>query len=323
MLEVKDLAVEVTTARGKLALLERVDFRLEAGRTLGIVGESGSGKSMLALAIMGLLPPGLRPRGSVRLQGQELLTRSEGELCAIRGNRIGMIFQEPMTALNPAMSIGDQIAEGLRWHQGFSRRVARRRALDLLQRVGIPEARRRLDDFPHQLSGGQRQRVGIAIALACEPELLIADEPTTALDVTVQAQILDLLAELVEEMHMGLIIISHDLGVIAEIADETLVIYAGMPLELGPSEMIFAGPMHPYTRGLLEAIPGGAGERAVRGTRLETIPGTIPEPGRWPPGCRFAGRCAYEIPACNDAVPAWYRLEGSQPARCIRLEELP
>ena len=323
MLEVANLSVRIGTPNGELALVERVDFRLEVGRTLGIVGESGSGKSMLALAIMGLLPPGARADGSIRLQGQELLSLSERELCRIRGNRIGMIFQEPMTALNPAMSIGDQIAEGLTWHEGLARRAARERALNLLQRVGIPEAKRRLDDFPHQLSGGQRQRVGIAIALACRPQLLIADEPTTALDVTVQAQILDLLADLVEEMGMGLILISHDLGVIAEAADDTLVMYAGMPVETGSSEQLFARPLHPYTRGLLSAMPGRQGPLAEEGARLQTIPGVVPEPGRRPPGCRFAGRCSYEIPACNEAVPGWYRLGGSQPARCIRLEELP
>lgn len=323
MLEVKDLAVRIGAPPTELALLERVSFRLEAGRTLGIVGESGSGKSVLALAIMGLLPAGLRASGSVGLQGQELLTLSEKELCRIRGNRIGMIFQEPMTALNPAMSVGDQIAEGLEWHQGLSRRAARARALDLLQRVGIPEAKRRLDDFPHQLSGGQRQRVGIAIALACGPQLLIADEPTTALDVTVQAQILDLLADLVAEMDMGLILISHDLGVIAETADETLVIYAGVPLEFGTSRVLFQKPLHPYTRGLLSSMPGGRGGRRARGVRLPTIAGVVPEPGRRPPGCRFAGRCPYEVAACNAALPDWHRLEGSQPARCIRLKELP
>jgi len=323
MLEVANLSVRIGTPNGELALVERVDFRLEVGRTLGIVGESGSGKSMLALAIMGLLPPGARADGSIRLQGQELLSLSERELCRIRGNRIGMIFQEPMTALNPAMSIGDQIAEGLTWHEGLARRAARERALNLLQRVGIPEAKRRLDDFPHQLSGGQRQRVGIAIALACRPQLLIADEPTTALDVTVQAQILDLLADLVEEMGMGLILISHDLGVIAEAADDTLVMYAGMPVETGSSEQLFARPLHPYTRGLLSAMPGRQGPLAEEGARLQTIPGVVPEPGRRPPGCRFAGRCSYEIPACNEAVPGWYRLGNSQPARCIRLEELP
>ena len=323
MLEVRDLSVRIGTPLGDLSLVERTDFILEAGRTLGIVGESGSGKSMLALAIMGLLPPSARTTGSIKLQGQELLSLTERELCRIRGNQIGMIFQEPMTALNPAMSIGDQIAEGLMWHEGLGRRAARQRALDLLQRVGISDARRRLDAFPHQLSGGQRQRVGIAIALACRPRLLIADEPTTALDVTVQALILDLLAELVAEMGMGLILISHDLGVIAETADDTLVMYAGMPVEMGSSEELFSKPMHPYTRGLFEAMPGRQGPLAGKGARLQTIPGVVPEPGRRPPGCRFAGRCPYEIAACNAAVPEWSRLGQSQPARCIRLEDLP
>ncbi|MDF2097236.1 ABC transporter ATP-binding protein [Aquibaculum arenosum] len=323
MLEVRNLSVGIATPSGPLALVEEVDFRLEAGRTLGIVGESGSGKSMLALALMGLLPPAARASGSIRLEGDELIGLPEAALCRIRGKRIGMIFQEPMTALNPAMTVGEQIAEGVQWHENLGRRAARARALDLLQRVGIPEAARRLDDYPHQMSGGQRQRVGIAIALACRPRLLIADEPTTALDVTVQAQILDLLRELVAEMGMGLILISHDLGVIAETADDTLVMYAGMPVETGSSAAIFARPAHPYTRGLFLAMPGHAGVPAGAGQRLQTIPGSVPEPGRRPSGCRFADRCAYVIEACRAAVPPWEPLPGGQQARCIRLEELP
>jgi len=321
MLEVADLAVHVGTPAGPLPLVERVDFRLEAGRTLGVVGESGSGKSMLALALIGLLPPAVRASGSVTLEGRELLGLPEAELCRLRGNRIGMIFQEPMTALNPAMSVGEQIAEGLRWHEGLGRRAARARALALLQRVGIPDAARRLDAYPHQLSGGQRQRIGIAIALACNPKLLIADEPTTALDVTVQAQILDLLRELVAELGMGLILISHDLGVIAEMADETLVVYAGTPVEAAPSTTLFARPGHPYTRGLFQAMPGRAGPVAG-GARLQTIPGTVPEPGRRPPGCRFADRCGFAVPACGAALPDWQPLPGGGQARCIRLEAL-
>jgi len=322
MLEVSDLAVKVGTPAGPLALVERVDFRLEAGRTLGVIGESGSGKSMLALALIGLLPPAVRASGSVTLEGRELLGLPEAELCRLRGNRIGMIFQEPMTALNPAMSVGEQIAEGLRWHEGLGRRAARARALALLQRVGIPDAARRLDAYPHQLSGGQRQRIGIAIALACNPKLLIADEPTTALDVTVQAQILDLLRELVAELGMGLILISHDLGVIAEMADETLVVYAGTPVEAAPSTALFARPGHPYTRGLFLAMPGRAGPVAG-GARLQTIPGTVPEPGRRPPGCRFADRCGFAVPACGAALPDWQPLPDGGQARCIRLEALP
>ncbi|WP_366553927.1 ABC transporter ATP-binding protein [Aquibaculum sediminis] len=323
MLEVRNLSVGIATPSGPLALVEEVDFRLDAGRTLGVVGESGSGKSMLALALMGLLPPAARASGSIRLEGDELIGLPEAALCRIRGKRIGMIFQEPMTALNPAMTVGEQIAEGVQWHENLGRRAARARALDLLQRVGIPEAARRLDDYPHQMSGGQRQRVGIAIALACRPRLLIADEPTTALDVTVQAQILDLLGELVAEMGMGLILISHDLGVIAETADDTLVMYAGMPVETGSSAAIFARPAHPYTRGLFLAMPGHGGVPAGAGQRLQTIPGSVPEPGRRPGGCRFADRCGYVIEACRAAVPPWEALPDGQSARCIRLEELP
>lgn len=320
MLKVDDLAVHIGTPTGALALVQQVSFTLAAGETLGIVGESGSGKSMLSLALMGLLPRAATASGSVELDGQQLIGLPEHELCHIRGNRIGMIFQEPMTALNPAMSCGNQIAEAQRWHQKISKREARAHALELMERVGIPDARRRLDAYPHELSGGQRQRIGIAIALACKPKLLIADEPTTALDVTVQAQILDLLRDLVGEFGMGLIMISHDLGVIAETADRTLVMYAGSPIEYGDTLAVFRAPAHPYTRGLFAAMPG---QGHKQGDRLATIPGTVPDPAHRPAGCAFANRCAHVVAGCAETWPSWSDRPSGQRARCHRLEELP
>jgi len=316
MLAVGDLAITLEAPTGRLEILAPLSFTLEAGRTLGIVGESGSGKSMLALAIMGLLPPSASASGSVRLEGRELIGLSEAELCHVRGNRIGMVFQEPMTALNPAMTVGEQIAEAKRWHLGLSRREARHEALGLMEQVGIPDARRRLDAYPHQLSGGQRQRVGIAIALACRPTLLIADEPTTALDVTVQAQILDLLRGLVGSYGMGLIIISHDLGVIAETADETLVLYAGAAVEQGDTASIFEAPAHPYTRGLFAAVPG----TVPYGSRLQTIPGAVPDPWRRPEGCRFSDRCERAVALCRERSPEWAPAGENRSVRCFRPE---
>ncbi|WOI57527.1 ABC transporter ATP-binding protein [Palleronia sp. LCG004] len=251
MLEIRDLRVSF----GQREVVKGIDLDLARGETLGIVGESGSGKSVLSLATIGLLPRSARATGSIRLDGEELLTMREGELDRIRGRKIGMIFQEPMSALNPAMRVGAQIAEGLRLRRGLSSREARAEALRLLDRVKIPDARARIDSFPHEMSGGQRQRVGIAIALALEPELLIADEPTTALDVTVQADILDILDDLVSDLNLGLIFISHDLGVIARIADRTLVMYRGEEMERGETETILRRPGHPYTRKLLDAMP--------------------------------------------------------------------
>ncbi len=320
MLSVENLGVYVRTAGGRLTLVEDVSFTVPPGRTLGVVGESGSGKSMLSLAVIGLLPGGVETTGRVVLDGEELTGLPESVMCRRRGKSIGMIFQEPMTALNPVMTVGNQIAEGLIWHEGVSRRAARATALDLLNRVGLPDAARRLDDFPHELSGGQRQRVGIAIALACRPRLLIADEPTTALDVTVQAQILDLLRDLVCEFDMGLILVSHDLGVIAEIADDTMVMYAGSPVELGATSSIFAAPAHPYTRGLFKAMPGRKGPVAGR---MATIPGSVPDPADRPAGCRFAPRCPFAVSACTEGFPGWSTVGEGWQARCIRLEDLP
>ena len=251
MLEIRDLRVTFGTPQ----VLHGIDLSLERGRTLGVVGESGSGKSVMALAVMGLLPGTARATGRIGFDGRDILTMPERDLCRLRGNRIGMIFQEPMTALNPAMRIGAQIAEGLILHQRMSRHDARKRALDLMQMVRIARATERIDSFPHELSGGQRQRVGIAIALALKPDLLIADEPTTALDVTVQARILDILDDLVSDLGIALMLISHDPGVIARIADDTLVMYRGRVIEHGPTERILRSPGHDYTRSLLDAMP--------------------------------------------------------------------
>ncbi|MFO1061545.1 MAG: ABC transporter ATP-binding protein [Dongiaceae bacterium] len=313
-LEVEGLAVTAATAEGPLTLLSDVALTLPVGGALGVVGESGSGKTLLALAIIGLLPDGLAARGTVRLDGVDLLALPEETLCQIRGARIGMIFQEPLSALNPAMTVGRQIAEGLRRHKGLDRAAARAEVLRLLDRVHIPGAARRIDSYPHELSGGQRQRVGIAIALAPGPDLLIADEPTTALDVTVQAEILDLLGELVGERGMSLIVISHDLGVIASLSDRVLVMYAGTRVEEGSTKAVLRAPLHPYTKALLAAVP----RRGARGgARLATIPGTVPAAGRLPPGCRFAPRCPEAIEACRGREPGWDRSPPGRAVRCI------
>ncbi len=313
LLEVEALRVRLRTARGPADAVRGVSLTLDRGETLGLVGESGCGKSLTAMALMGLLPDGAQAGGSVRFQGRELLGLDDAALCALRGNRIGMVFQEPMTALNPLHTIGRQVAEPLRLHRRMGAAQARREAVALLDRVGIPDPARRVDAYPHQLSGGQRQRVTIAMALACEPDLLIADEPTTALDVTVQGQILDLIADLVEERGMALILISHDLGMIAETVDRMMVMYGGRAVESGPTAEVFARMAHPYTRGLFAARPRlGAG----RGVRLETIPGTVPELADLPAGCPFANRCGLVVEACHAAFPPPVRLgpAGSGPA---------
>jgi peptide/nickel transport system ATP-binding protein len=317
LLEVDDLSVSLSTARGPAEAVRGVSFALDRGETLGLVGESGSGKSMTALAILGLLPEGARTEGKVCFDGLDLLTLAEAGLCRVRGDRIGVVFQEPMTALNPLHSIGRQVAETLMLHRGMSARAARQEAIRLLDRVGIRDAARRVDAYPHQFSGGQRQRVTIAIALACGPDLLIADEPTTALDVTIQRQILDLIAGLVEEDGMALLMISHDLRVIAENVERTLVMYGGAIVEEGPTQGVFARPSHPYTQGLFGARPRlGAG----RGAKLATIKGTVPELVDMPPGCPFAGRCPLTIEACNAALPPPAELSPAHAARCIRLD---
>jgi oligopeptide/dipeptide ABC transporter ATP-binding protein len=320
LLEVDRLTTAFATQGGEVTAIEDVSFSLESGEILGIVGESGSGKSVTALTIMGLLPqpPARVVSGEVRFEGQALTRLSDARMRKIRGPGIGMIFQEPMTSLNPVFTIGEQIMETIRAHERVTAREQRRRAVELLDKVGIPSAARRLDDYPHLLSGGQRQRVMIAIALACRPRLLIADEPTTALDVTIQAQILDLLMDLRDEFRMAIMLITHNMGVVAEAADRVLVMYAGRVVEQAGVQEIFSVPLHPYTRGLLECVPSLEHDRR----RMLAIPGTLPEPSARPHGCRFAPRCAHRIDACGAVIPALTPYGTDHDAACIRADEL-
>ncbi|QNP48028.1 ABC transporter ATP-binding protein [Diaphorobacter aerolatus] len=318
LLEVSGLGITLDTHRGPAQAVRDVGFTLARGETLGLIGESGSGKSITALAIMGLLPESAQTQGSVRFDGQDLLGLSDQQMCALRGHRMAMVFQEPMTALNPVHSIGRQVAEPLRLHQRLSPGQAREAALALLDRVGIPQAAQRFDAYPHQFSGGQRQRITIAMALACNPELLIADEPTTALDVTVQQQILDLIADLVDERGMSLILISHDLGVISQNVDRMLVMYGGTVVESGSTQQVFDHMAHPYTRGLLAARPQIAGVANAARTHLRTIRGTVPELVDLPPGCPFAGRCEFTADACWSQRPQAREIEPHHEVRCLR-----
>jgi oligopeptide/dipeptide ABC transporter ATP-binding protein len=294
LLEVRDLRTHFFTRQGVVRAVDGVSFSLEKGRTLGIVGESGCGKSVTALSIMGLIPkpPARIVGGEVLFEGRDLTTLSDKELEDVRGDEIGMIFQDPMTSLNPTLKIGTQITETIRRHEDVSRQQARRRAVSLLEEVRIPNAAVRLDDYPHRYSGGMRQRVMIAIALACNPKLLIADEPTTALDVTVQAGVLDLLEDLRDEHEMAMIIITHDMGVVAEAADDIVVMYAGQIVEQAPVLELFDHPEHPYTEALLGSLPQIEGE-GIREGRLTAIPGRPPDLIELPEGCRFAPRCPY------------------------------
>lgn len=319
LLEVNDLHIGLQTQRGPAEAVRGISFSLERGQTLGIVGESGCGKSITVMSLMGLLPATAKVSGSIKLDGQELVGLPEKQMCQIRGNRIGMIFQEPMTALNPVHTIARQVGEPLMLHRGLTKAQARKEALELLNRVGIPDAASRLDAYPHQFSGGQRQRIGIAMALACGPDLLIADEPTTALDVTIQKQVLDLIQKLVAEMGMALILISHDLGVISQTVSKMLVMYGGSVVESGPTEEVFARRAHPYTQGLFAARPVIG---APRGVRLPTIRGSVPELVDIPRGCGFAGRCAYTVDACHATRPPATVLPPDHAVRCIRLEEI-
>jgi oligopeptide/dipeptide ABC transporter ATP-binding protein len=293
LLEVEDLRTYFKTRSGDVHAVDGISFAVERGRTLGIVGESGCGKSVTALSIMGLLVPAARiETGSIRFDGRDLTKLSERELEDVRGRQIAMIFQDPMTSLNPTITIGTQLTETMQRHLDISNDEARKRATELLEEVHIPNARQRLDDYPHRYSGGMRQRVMIAIALSCSPKLLIADEPTTALDVTVQAGILDLLEELRDEHEMSMIIITHDMGVVAEAADDIAVMYAGQIVEHASAEELFDHPEHPYTEALLGALPQLEGE-GVREGRLTAIPGRPPDLLNPPPACRFAPRCKY------------------------------
>lgn len=312
LLEVSNLSIQLQTHRGLALAVRDVSFTLERGATLGLIGESGCGKSLTALALMGLLPEHAQVEGRISLGGQNMLELTERQLCGLRGNRMAMVFQEPMTALNPLHNIGRQVAEPLRLHLGLSRAQARARATELLERVGIAQAAQRLDDYPHQFSGGQRQRIMIAMALACGPDLLVADEPTTALDVTVQQRILDLLQELVAEHSMALLLISHDLGVIAQNAEQLLVMYGGTVVESGMTEAVFARRAHPYTRGLFAARPQ---LQQTAAGHLPTIAGAVPELVDLPAGCPFAGRCSYTQSNCYSQLPPVHTLhQPSAPA---------
>jgi peptide/nickel transport system ATP-binding protein len=302
LLEVTDLRTYFHTDGGTARAVDGVSFHVNEGEVLGIVGESGCGKSVTSLSVMQLIPrpPGELMEGtSIKFRGEELVGAGERRMRDIRGNDIAMIFQEPMTSLNPVFTVGDQIGEALRLHKSMKKKEARDRAVEMLRLVGIPNPGERADDYPHQLSGGQRQRVMIAMALACEPDLLIADEPTTALDVTIQAQILDLLAELRARLGMAVILITHDLGVVAEVCDRVVVMYAGQVVEHGTVEQIFAEPRHPYTEGLLNAVP----RLGVKQDKLAVIPGTVPSPVAWPIGCRFHARCPYGWDKCVKEAP--------------------
>ncbi|RMH22283.1 MAG: ABC transporter ATP-binding protein [Gemmatimonadetes bacterium] len=322
LLEIRDLRAYFHTDQGVARAVDGVSFDVREGETLGLVGESGCGKTVTSLSVMGLLPqpPGRIEAGSsIRFAGEELVGAGERRLRSLRGNEIAMIFQEPMTSLNPVYPVGDQIAEALRLHRGMTRAEARARTVELLAEVGIPEPARRYDEYPHQLSGGMRQRVMIAMALSCEPRLLIADEPTTALDVTIQAQILDLLAGLRRAHGMSMLLITHDLGVVAEVCDRVVVMYAGQVVESGTVEEVFYDPRHPYTRGLLQSVPDVAAAGGER--RLNPIPGLVPSPTAWPDGCRFHDRCGVAEPRCAGTPPPLFELGRADRACRCWLEE--
>jgi peptide/nickel transport system ATP-binding protein len=321
LLEVRDLHTRFQTQTGIVRPVDGVSFDLRAGGTLGVVGESGSGKTMTALSILRLLPAGAGriESGEIRFAGRELSTLPEREMRALRGKHIAMVFQEPMTSLNPVYSVARQIGEVLSLHEGMNRRAARARSIELLRVVGIPDPERRVDSYPHELSGGMRQRVMIAMAIACSPQLLIADEPTTALDVTIQAQILELLARLRSELGMAVLLITHDLGVVAEFAEDVLVMYAGTVVERARADVLFAAPQHPYTQGLLASAPSRqAGKR-----RLATIAGVVPDLAHLPQGCRFRERCVRAVARCAQEEPALLDSgEGRKVACFVAMAEL-
>ena len=323
LLEIKGLKTHFKTDDGWLHAVDGVDIAIDGGETVGIVGESGCGKSVTAKTVMKLIdmPPGKIVAGQILWQGRDLVPLGDDAMRRIRAKEIAIVFQEPMTSLNPVFTVGEQIAESLRLHEGLSKRDAMDRAVEMLKRVRIPTPERRVRDYPHQFSGGMRQRVMIAIALACKPKLLIADEPTTALDVTIQAQILDLLAELKSEMGMAVMLITHAMGVVAEVTQRVVVMYAGQVIEQAPVEALFASPRHPYTRGLIRSIPriDTAAEHKVR---LEAIPGTVPKLIDPAPGCRFAARCKHAQPQCLDATPRLRELTPGHAVACVRAEEI-
>jgi peptide/nickel transport system ATP-binding protein len=314
LLEVRGLRTSFDGERGEVRAVDGIDFRLERGHTLGIVGESGCGKSVTALSIMGLVPqpPGRIAGGEVLFDGEDLLKLPPGRMRDLRGDQLAMIFQEPMSSLNPAFPVGDQVAEVLQRHRKLSRPQARRQAIEMLHRVRIPSPEQRADDYPHQLSGGMRQRVMIAMALACNPKLLIADEPTTALDVTIQAQILELMRALRAELGTAIILITHDLGVVAELADDVIVMYAGQVIERCSAERLFAEPQHPYTIGLLGSIP----RLHLQQERLSAIEGFVPDAAALPIGCRFHPRCPFAVEKCRQELPPLLDITPGHQAAC-------
>jgi peptide/nickel transport system ATP-binding protein len=313
LLEVEGLRTQVRTRQGAFDVVDGVSFSVERGEILGLVGESGCGKTMTALTLMRLLPFSAHvASGRALLDGRDLLGLSGSQMRRVRGKDVSMVFQEPMTSLDPAFTVGEQVVETIRAHARVGRRQARARAVEMLERVEIPNAARRVDDYPHQFSGGMRQRVMLAIALVMEPKLVIADEPTTALDVTIQAQILELIAGLRLELGMSVILITHNLGVVHEIADRVAVMYAGEIVETAPVREIFTDPKHPYTQGLLRSLPG----LATRGSHLPVIPGRVPEPTEFPPACRFAPRCPNRIARCDETHPEVKPIGPRRELRC-------
>ncbi|MEX2542600.1 MAG: ABC transporter ATP-binding protein [Trueperaceae bacterium] len=323
LLEVNDLKTYFDTDEGTVKAVDGVSFHIDKGETLAVVGESGSGKSVTSLSVMRLIPtpPGRIASGEILFEGQDLVKKSERDMRRIRGNDISMIFQEPMTSLNPVYTVGDQIAEAIVLHQGKTKRQAMKMAAEMLDLVGIPEPTKRVRNYPHQMSGGMRQRVMIAMALSCGPKLLIADEPTTALDVTIQAQILELMKQLQREIGMSILFITHDLGVVAEVADRVVVMYAGRAVEEAGVEAIFARPQMPYTLGLLNSIPR-VDKAAIHQQRLEAIPGNVPNPLYLPEGCAFHPRCRFMQDKCKEAVPPLENTGEGHMVRCVRWDEI-
>jgi peptide/nickel transport system ATP-binding protein len=319
LLEVENLQTHFPTRAGLVKAVNDVSFYVDAGEMLGLVGESGCGKSITALSVMRLIaPPGKIVGGSIKFKGEELTTASEERMREIRGDDISMIFQDPMTSLNPVFTVGEQIAEALRLHRNMNKEQAWKAAIDAMHEVSIPDPSRRVKDYPHQLSGGMRQRVMIAMALACNPELLIADEPTTALDVTIQAQILDLLNVLRETRQLAVLLITHDLGVVAEVADRVCVMYTGKIVEESPVDEIFEKPKMPYTQGLLRSVPKLTGREIEKASRLQTIEGVVPSPTNLPAGCHFAPRCEFRIEGvCTTGEIPLYQLENNVKVRCV------
>lgn len=315
LLELKNLKTYFKKKKVNIPAVDGVDLKIHKGETVALVGESGSGKSITSLSIMRLIPspPGEIVDGEILFNGKDLVKLSENEMCKIRGNEISMIFQEPMTSLNPVLTIGEQIIEVLMYHQKMSKSVARNRAIEMLELVGFSRAKSLIDEYPHRLSGGMRQRVMIAIAMSCNPKLLIADEPTTALDVTIQAQILDLMKDLSEKSDTSILIITHDLGVVSEIADRVVVMYCGQVVEEARVDDLFDEPLHPYTIGLMGSIPSLDGDT----NRLYSIEGTVPPPEHFPVGCRFAPRCPHAFDRCHNESPSLVSIKGSRSVRCF------